>query len=96
MRRLRHDALELVVVEDRLDLLLRALGEDARYLSDPQFILECEGPVWFVVPAPGATNQTLLNGKVLLSRSPLSVGDVLAVGNEATGIAKLPLKVAGS
>ena len=77
-------------------VLLRALGEDARFLSDPQFILECEGPVWFVVPAPGATNQTLLNGKALLSRSPLSVGDVLAVGNEAKGIAKLPLKVAGT
>ncbi len=68
-------------------------GSDARFFSEPQFRLEKKGDSWFVVPANTATNQTMLNGKAIETRQPLNAGDVLAVGNESTGITKLPLTV---
>ena len=44
-----------------------------------------------VVPVVGTTNETLLNGAAITSPQPLREGDVIAVGREAKGIAKLPL-----
>jgi hypothetical protein len=48
---------------------------------------------WAVVHKPGAKNETLLNGKAVSGSQPVKDGDQLAVGREAKGIVKLPLKV---
>ena len=48
---------------------------------------------WQVVPNTAAPNETLLNGRKIDGTTPLSTGDVLAVGREAKGIVKLPLEV---
>ena len=74
--------------------LLKNLGEEARYMADAQFSLERVESEWFVEPVPAARNETLLNGRHLTARTRLAVGDVLAVGKESKGVAKLPLKVA--
>jgi hypothetical protein len=46
-----------------------------------------------VKPAGATTNQTLVNGRALTAAHVLRTGDQIAVGNEAKGIAKLPLTV---
>lgn len=71
----------------------RAFGADAQFFSEPQMELVKDGNDWFVVPAETATNQTMLNGKAIASRTKLSAGDTIAVGNESKGIIKLPLTV---
>ena len=73
--------------------MARAFGSDAQFLSEPQMELAKDGNDWFVVPAKTATNQTMLNGKAISSRTQLSAGDTIAVGNESKGIVKLPLTV---
>jgi serine/threonine protein kinase len=73
--------------------LCKSLGEDAKYMSDPQFTLRrLESGQWVVVPV-AASNDTLLNGKAVTGETPLKAGDVLAVGREAKGIVKLPMTV---
>ena len=49
------------------------------------------GGAWQLVPRPGTTNETLLNGVAVIGPRPLHEGDVIAVGRAAKGIAKLPL-----
>jgi len=68
-------------------------GEDSQFWSEPQFTLERTGVEWAVVYNPGAQNETLLNGKAVSGSQPVKDGDQLAVGREAKGIVKLPLKV---
>ena len=73
--------------------LCKALGEDAKYMSDPQFTLKRVAlGQWAVVPA-AATNETLINGRAVTGETSLKTGDVLAVGREENGIAKLPITV---
>jgi hypothetical protein len=68
-------------------------GEDSQFWSEPQFALERTGVEWVVVHSPSAQNETLLNGKAVSGSHPVKDGDQLAVGREAKGIVKLPLKV---
>ena len=69
------------------------LGGDAKYWSPLQFVIDRKGAAWVVIPNLSATNETLLNGRAITTETPLNEGDVLAVGREAKGIAKLPLRV---
>lgn len=73
---------------------VRGLGDDSRFWSDDwQFTMERTEGGWRIVPNPGATNETLLNSKALKAPHVLRSGEVIAVGRESKGIAKLPLKV---
>ncbi len=70
------------------------LGDDSRFLSEVQFVLDKDGSgAWSIRPNPEATNETLLNGKAIISKTKLENGDEIAVGREAKGIKKLPLTV---
>jgi eukaryotic-like serine/threonine-protein kinase len=73
--------------------LCKSLGEDAKYMSDPQFTLKRLGPGQWVVTPAAAANETLLNGKAVTGETPIKTGDVLAIGREAKGIVKLPMTV---
>lgn len=74
--------------------LCRQFGEDARFLDTVQFTLVPDGTGnWSIEPQPGTTNETLVNGKAITHRTLIAPGDVIAVGREAKGIAKLPLTV---
>jgi serine/threonine protein kinase len=72
--------------------IVRQFGEDANVWDSEQCTIE-RGPdgAWQVVPRPGTTNETLLNGAAITAPRPLHEGDVIAVGRAAKGIAKLPL-----
>lgn len=73
---------------------VRQFGDDSVHWDTEQCTLE-RGPdgAWQLVPSPGTTNETLLNGAAITAPQPLHEGDVVAVGREARGIAKLPLTV---
>ena len=68
-------------------------GEDSQFWSEPQFTLEKAEAGWTVHHDSNAQNETLLNGKAVTEPQPVQDGDELAVGREAKGIVKLPLKV---
>ncbi|HEU4456527.1 MAG TPA: protein kinase [Longimicrobium sp.] len=72
--------------------IVRQFGDDFNVWDAEQAVVE-RGPdgVWQVTPVVGTTNETLLNGAAITSPQPLREGDVIAVGREAKGIAKLPL-----
>ena len=72
----------------------RGFGEDARFWDNiEQCRVEPVSGGWQVVPNPGATNETLLNGRAISEAVSLHSGDRLAVGRESKGIEKLPLQV---
>jgi hypothetical protein len=74
--------------------MLQVFGDDARFFSDTQFSLSCdESGKWSARHDAGAPNATMLNGQPLAEAEQLNDGDVLAVGNPAKGIIKLPLTV---
>jgi hypothetical protein len=74
--------------------LVRQLGPEAEYWDDRQCVVErgSDGR-WTVKSLGPTTNQTLVNGRALTTARVLSQGDLIAVGNEAKGVAKLPLSV---
>jgi eukaryotic-like serine/threonine-protein kinase len=74
--------------------IVRQFGEDANVWDSEQLVVErgADG-AWQVVPGAGTTNETLLNGMAVTTPQLLQAGDVIAVGREAKGIAKLPLTV---
>jgi serine/threonine protein kinase len=75
-------------------MLMRQFGADAEFWDDRQCVIERgAGGQWTVTPVAAATNQTLVNGRALSASRVLSQGDLIAVGNEAKGVAKLPLTV---
>ena len=68
---------------------LRSLcGEDGQYAATVQYTLVREGDSWFIEPNPDATNETMLNGKMITEKTPLKPGDQIGVGREAKGIVK--------
>jgi hypothetical protein len=74
--------------------MLQGFGDDARFFSDAQFSVSCdESGKWSVRHNSGAPNATMVNGQPLTAAQDLNDGDVLAVGNPAKGIIKLPLTV---
>jgi hypothetical protein len=74
--------------------LARPFGSDAEFWDARQCVLErMPDGRWQVAPVPGTANETLLNGEALAAPRPLHEGDVIAVGRQARGIAKLPLTV---
>lgn len=73
--------------------LCAALGPDSQYCDELQFTVIPSPSGWQVSPNPGARNETLLNGKAIDGITPLRDGDVLAVGREARGVVKLPMRV---
>ncbi|MBA2244469.1 MAG: protein kinase [Gemmatimonadetes bacterium] len=74
--------------------ITRQFGEDSAFWDTEQCVLErgADG-AWQVIPRPGTTNETLVNGEAIDSARPLREGDVIAVGRQEKGIAKLPLTV---
>lgn len=74
--------------------ICRQFGPDSSFWDTEQCVLE-RGPdgAWQVVPRPGTTNETLLNGEPIDGPRPLHEGDTIAVGRAAKGISKLPLTV---
>ena len=74
--------------------IVRQFGEDANVWDSEQLVVERGGDgAWQVVPGAATTNETLLNGMAITTPQQLQAGDVIAVGREAKGIAKLPLIV---
>lgn len=73
--------------------VLAKFGTDAACLDVVQFSLEPSGGDWYVVPRVGTTNETLLNGKKVTTRSVVRQGDTLAVGRQTRGVSRLPMKV---
>jgi serine/threonine protein kinase len=75
-------------------MLMRQFGPEAEYWDERQCVLERSASgQWTVRPVGATTNQTLVNGRALSGAQPLKAGDRIAVGNEAKGVAKLPLVV---
>ena len=73
---------------------VRRFGAAARFWDNNwQATLQKRSDGWYVVPNGGAPNDTLLNGKKIVSGKKLRAGDELAVGRAAKGIVKLPLTV---
>jgi len=74
--------------------LLRQFGPDGDFWDSRQCVLERQsGNQWVLSPVDGTTNETLVNGQALQAPRPLRQGDVIAVGRQAKGIAKMPLTV---
>jgi serine/threonine protein kinase len=74
--------------------LLRQFGPDSDFWDNRQCVLErSSGKQWVVSPVDGTTNETLVNGQALSTPRPLRQGDLIAVGREAKGVAKMPLTV---
>ena len=74
--------------------LLRQFGPDGDFWDSRQCVLERQsGNQWVLFPVDGTTNETLVNGQALQAPRPLRQGDVIAVGRQAKGIAKMPLTV---
>jgi eukaryotic-like serine/threonine-protein kinase len=74
--------------------LCHDFGEDAKFLDECQMkIVRVEKSGWFVEPNLKAANETILNGKSVVVRTPLRSGDVLGVGRESRKIIKLPMTV---
>ena len=76
---------------------VRQFGDDFAVWDAEQCALERGNDgTWLIVPKAGTTNETLLNGAAITAPQPLREGDVIAVGREAKGIAKLPLTVSAA
>jgi len=73
--------------------LLERFGSDAQFASASQFAVAREAEEWFVEPAAGTRNETLLNGAKVVARTMVKTGDRLAVGNSAKGVEKLQLRI---
>lgn len=74
--------------------LARQFGADAEFWDARQCVLErLPDGRWQVAPVAGTANETLVNGEAVTAPRPLRAGDVLAVGRQAKGIAKLPLTI---
>jgi serine/threonine protein kinase len=87
-------SLRIAVRTELGKLLMRQFGSDAEFWDDRQCtIARNAGGHWTVTPVATAINQTLVNGRALSTSRVLAQGDVIAVGNEAKGVAKLPLSV---
>jgi serine/threonine protein kinase len=73
-------------------VLMRQFGPEAEFWDNRQCVIE-RGPAgqWVLAPVGPTTNETLVNGRALTSPRLLNQGDVIAVGREAKGLAKLPL-----
>jgi eukaryotic-like serine/threonine-protein kinase len=77
--------------------LARQFGSDAEFWDARQCVIERRPDrQWQIAPVAGTANETLLNGEVLTAPQPLREGDVIAVGRQAKGIIKLPLRVSGA
>jgi hypothetical protein len=88
------ESLELRIRTDIAASLVTRFGEDARfYDASAQYTLSRSEGGWVIIPNAAAVNETLLNGKALVSETLLRDGDVIAVGREAKGVQKLPLTV---
>lgn len=70
---------------------LSAVHGDSQFLSNPQFRLVRDGAGWAIEPCAGVTNDTILDGRKLAARTPISSGMTVCVGNAAKGVTKLPL-----
>ncbi len=64
---------------------------DAQFLSDPQFRLRKNDGMWLVEHSPGATNETIVDGRKLISSEPVTDGMRVSVGNSSKGIEKFSL-----
>jgi serine/threonine protein kinase len=72
--------------------LMQQFGPEAEFWDNRQCVIE-RGPAgqWVLSPVGPTVNETLVNGRALTSPRLLNQGDVVAVGREAKGVAKLPL-----
>ncbi|HEX2543056.1 MAG TPA: protein kinase [Caldimonas sp.] len=76
--------------------LVRQFGPDGEFWDNRQCVLErSSAGQWLVAPVDDPTNETLVNGQTLASARVLREGDVIAVGRQAKGIAKMPLTARG-
>lgn len=73
--------------------VLRSLDEEGRFFETHHFDLIPEGLAWYVVPCTGTGNELLLDGKAVSEKMEIKGGSILAVGRQAKGVQKCPLKV---
>ncbi|MBP0445412.1 protein kinase [Roseomonas sp. SSH11] len=72
--------------------LMRQFGPEAEFWDSRQCVIERgSAGQWVLAPVGPTTNETLVNGRALTTSRLLNQGDVIAVGREAKGVAKLPL-----
>ena len=70
------------------------VGPDADFWDNRQCVVERSASgQWALRPLGPTTNETLVNGRALTVLRILSQGDLISVGREAKGVAKLPLTV---
>ena len=75
---------------------MHQFGPDGEFWDNRQCVLErSSAGQWLVSPVDDATNETLVNGQTLTGPRALRQGDVIAVGRQAKGIAKMPLTARG-
>ncbi len=76
--------------------LLRQFGPDSEFWDTRQCVLERNSSrQWVVLPVPGTTNETLLNGEAITAPRVLRQGDRIAVGRQHKGISKMALTARG-
>ena len=69
------------------------VGCDGTPWAEVQFTLVRDGVGWAVMPVPGTANATMINGRAVERKTPVKAGDVLAVGNAASGRFLTPLRI---
>jgi eukaryotic-like serine/threonine-protein kinase len=87
-------ALRIAVRTELGKILVRQFGPDGEFWDNGQCVLERRPDRrWALRPVGPTTNETLVNGQTLTAPRLLAPGDVIAVGRQAKGVAKLPLTV---
>ena len=71
----------------------RSVSADANFLSPRQFRVFRDGDGWSLAHSLDAINETLCDGKPVVTQIALSSGMTISVGNSAKGIVKFPLVV---
>lgn len=75
-------------------ILMRQFGPDSEFWDSQQCVVERQATgQWTVAPMGPTANETLVNGRALTEARVLCAGDLLAVGRQAKGVAKLPLTI---
>jgi eukaryotic-like serine/threonine-protein kinase len=68
--------------------IFKLLDSDAQFMSDEQFRIYRHEKSWWIEHGATAINQTLVNGRPLVSPVPVENGMRISVGNAAKGIEK--------
>jgi serine/threonine protein kinase len=72
---------------------VRTVSSEGDYWDSEQAALKKTASGWQLEPCKNTKNETLLNGRAVLTATPLKAGDVISVGRAAKNVCKGPLNV---